>query len=66
MYSKIQVVAMVSSGIACVILLWLAKQFHDMDAGYLPYFAFLGAFVCASVLKGVLLDAYDVSVEEEA
>lgn len=67
MYSKIQVLAIVTGVLGCVFLLWCAKQFHDMEAGYLPYVALLGAFVCVSIAKGVLLDSYDVElVDEEA
>lgn len=67
MYSKVQALLLMICPLATVILLWLAKQFHDMEAGYLPYFALLGAFVTASILKGVLLDSHLVElVEEEA
>jgi uncharacterized membrane protein YeaQ/YmgE (transglycosylase-associated protein family) len=63
MYSKIQVAVIVTGVVGCILLLWLTKQFHDLDAGYLPYVSLLGAFVSISVAKGALLD---YSVEEEA
>ena len=65
MYSRIQAIALVVSAIGVVVMLYFTKQFHDMDAGYLPYFAFAGAFVCSGMFKGVLLSPYDVELVEE-
>jgi Flp pilus assembly pilin Flp len=62
MYSKIQVIAAVVAAVGTVLFLWLTKQFHEMDAGYLPYFSLLAAFISVSMLKGVLLSPME---EEE-
>ena len=64
MYSRIQVAAMVAGVVGCVVMLYLTKQFHEMEAGYLPYVALLGAFVCISLAKGVFLSPYDVEEVE--
>lgn len=64
MYSRIQLLTVAVGSVGTAIMLYLTKQFHDMDAGYLPYFAFLGAFICISIVKGVLLSPeYEQEVE---
>jgi uncharacterized membrane protein YeaQ/YmgE (transglycosylase-associated protein family) len=54
-YSRLQVATIVVGVVGCIVMLWLTKQFHEMDAGYLPYASLLGAFVCISVSKGAFM-----------
>jgi uncharacterized membrane protein YeaQ/YmgE (transglycosylase-associated protein family) len=57
-YSRLQVATIVVGVVGCIVMLWLTKQFHEMDAGYLPYMSLLGAFVCISISKGALLSGH--------
>jgi hypothetical protein len=65
MYSRIQVATIIVGFIGFILMLVIAKGMHEMEMGYMPYVAFLGAFICIGTAKGVLLDGTWVEDEEE-